>query len=709
MKKGLRLVLFFLIALEMVGCFTTKAQKGESVSTAQEAPKTSTSKETKQWEWQITKEEAVQKETPLTAEVITPRELKAPEVILPPPVGEKLPVSITFQSADVREVLKVLLGELLNVNYVIDKKVGGELTFRMVGQFYKDEMLNIIQTVLNVHDLALVKRDGLVEVTLLERAKMEPGTLSLGEKIEKKGADIVTQVVPLNYVAPQMLIPALRAFMTPAGIVMAPNDAHAIVVVDKASNIERIVAMIDAFDIPFFAGKAVKFYDIKHVNVDNLAKDLESLVNSLGAPPKGPAAQIGFIPMSDTNKLLVAVANPEMLPTVDFWIKHLDVRSPGEAQLYIYKLQHKKADSMASILNDLFAKEGGLKAPVPGPPGEPGKAAGPVTQAGAVKVIADADSNSLVIKALPQDYQNIRRIIEVMDATPKQVLIEVLIAEVTLDDALSYGVEYFFRNNGTLNEGFAVSLQPTGVTGIGRGTVPPPSPNVTLPGGTKLFLLQKDVDVIINFLAQTTHVEVLSTPRIIVRHEQKAVIQVGSQQPIATSQVQVPIAGGTPQAGATIATQNAIQYKDIGTILTVTPRIGENNMVTMDVTQEVTFIGPSVTIGATGTTFPSFTTRKATTSLVVENGRTIVLGGIIDINNTKSVKRIPVLGSVPLLGNLFKSQDITKKKTELLLVLTPFIVSSPEEADKITKDFENKLKAIERLRSKTAKESVVVQ
>lgn len=702
MRSGPGLVLFLLTAIAMAGCIITDVKEDKSPPTAQNTPKPPPPSETTKWEWQITKEGVVEDKAPLPAEITTPRELKAPETALPTPVGEKMDVSIAFQSADVREVLKVLLGELLNANYVIDRKVGGEFTFRMVGQFYKEEILNIIQAVLNVYNLALVRRDGMIEVTLLEEAKMEPGPLNLGKKIERSGTNIITQVIPLDYITPQALIPTLRSFMTPAGIAMAPNDVHAIVVVDKASNMERIVAMINTFDVPFFAGRAVKFYEIKHINVANLAKDLESLANSLGAPPKGPAAQIGFVPLTDANKLLVSVATPDMLPTIDFWVKHMDVKFPGEAQLYIYKLQHKKAEAMASILQDLFVKEGTARKVEEGPQGTPGTV-GTISPAGPVKVISDADSNSLVIKALPQDYQNIRRIIEVMDATPKQVLIEVLIAEVTLTDALAYGVEYFLRNNAQ-KEGIAISLQPTGVSPIGRGTIPPVLPkDVTIPGGSRFFLLRKDLDVLISFLDSATRVEVLSTPKILVRHEQKATIQVGQEEPILTQQLQQP----SPSEPGKFVTQNTVQYKSVGVILTVTPRIGENNMITMDINQEVSSVKEAVTAGINS---PSFTARKATTSLVVENGRTIVIGGIIEKRNNRIEKRVPVVSRVPLLGNLFKSQSISKTKTELLLILTPYVVSNPEEADKVTKDFERQLQAIEKLRSKTtAKETVVVQ
>lgn len=727
MKQWIYLVSFLLIALAATSCTVTEVQDDGSTPVAKDLhkPPPPAPAKPQDWEWQITKESPPEERPPIPAEGVIPMEFKRPEVALPPPTGEKMDVSITFQSADIAEVMKVLLGELLDVNYVIDRKVGGEFTFRMVGQFYKEEMMNIIQAVLNVHGLAMVKRNGLIEVVILEEAKMEPGPLFTGKRIESKGADIITQVVPLTYITPQNLIPAIKSFMTPAGIAMAPNDARAVVLVDKASNMERLVAMMGTFDVPFFAGRAVKFYDVKNVNVANMAKDLDALANSLGAPPKGPGgSQIGFVPLADSNKLLVAVADPEMLPTIDFWVRNMDTKAPAEAQLYIYKLQHKKAAAMASILNDLFGKESAGRAPIPteagtaGPPApiepgvpmppEAGAPAAPtatpsISPAGPVKVIADADSNSLVIKALPQDYQNIRRIIEVMDATPKQVLIEVLIAEVTLDNQLAYGVEYFFRNtqHGRLRDTGAISLQQ--IPDASRSAfLPGTPPNIAFAEGSKFMLLRKDVDILLNFLDKTTHIEVLSTPRILVRHEQKATIQVGSEEPILTQQAQQ--LSQVPQGP--ITTLNTVQYKSIGVILTVTPRIGENNMVTLDVNQEVSSIQPSSGVGGS----PRFTTRKANTSLVVENGRTIVLGGIIENRSNKIIRRVPFISSVPLLGNLFKSRDTLRTKTELLLILTPSIVSNPEEADKVTQDFEKKLKAIESLRSrKTTKEKVVVQ
>jgi general secretion pathway protein D len=708
--EGVLIFILFLLIVPVYGCTEKEKREDKPTPVAQGPSKPATPEKAEKWEWQITEEKAAVGGRPRTTEATIPVDLSPPVVELRAPVGEEMDVSMTFHSADIATVLEVLLGELLDVNYIIGEEVGGKLTFRMVGKFYKEEMLNIIQGVLNVNNLAMVQRDGLIEVVLLGEAKLEASPLTMGKTIRAKGANLVTQVVPLHYTVPQAILPTIRAFLTPSGIAMSPSDSHVVVIVDKASNVSRLVAMTDSFDIPFFGGKAVKFYDVTNVNVANLAKDLEALAVNLGAPPKGPQAQVGFIPLEDSNKLLVAVADPEMLATVDFWVKQMDVESPGGAQIYIYKLQHKKAESMANIISELFTGSAGTSSKVTRPdepvqtgPSIPQVLKSAASQAGPVTVIADAESNSLVMRALPKDYQNIRRIIEIMDATPKQVLIEVLIAEVTLTDALEFGVEYFLQEH---QYGIASSLLPAGIPPLDPVAIPEIIPSVGSTGGTKgIFISPKNPDLtaIVTLLDTTTDVEVLSTPRILVRHEQKAVIQVGQEEPILTQELQE---ADPAQAGEFI-TSNTVEYKDIGIILTVTPRIGENRMITLDVTQEVTSIQSEVTQGIDS---PRFTTRKATTSLVVEDGRTIIIAGIIESRYDNIVKKIPVISRIPVLGHLFKSENRTKKKTELMLVLTPRVVNNSDDADRLTQEFERKLEAIEKLRSKTAsKGSVAVQ
>jgi type II secretory pathway component GspD/PulD (secretin) len=264
------------------------------------------------------------------------------------------------------------------------------------------------------------------------------------------------------------------------------------------------------------------------------------------------------------------------------------------------------------------------------------------------------------------------------------VLIEAVIAEVSLTDNLSHGVEYFFRHGGAsargMPKGSNVSLLPSGVVSGSTGT---------LAGGFKAFTFNRDIDVIFDLLASETEIEILSTPHLLVRDEQTASIQVGASEPILTGTTQT-------SAGATL---DQIQYRDIGKILTVTPRIGENEMVTLDISQEVSEIGETRNL-STDSSPQAFTVRKAETSLVIKSGHAIYLGGIIDIKNDLNIRKIPLLGDIPVLGNLFKSIAKTKSKTELMVLITPHIINTASEADMMTKEFKDKLNQIAKMQKK---------
>jgi type II secretion system protein D len=304
-----------------------------------------------------------------------------------------------------------------------------------------------------------------------------------------------------------------------------------------------------------------------------------------------------------------------------------------------------------------------------------------------MKIIADKNTNSIIIKALPSDYKNIKAIIQTLDATPQQVLIEAIIAEVTLQDTLSKGVEVFFRYGGPSAsgkpKGAVASLLPTGVTSGDTGV---------LPGGIRTFTFNRDIDAIFNLVATETESEILSTPHILVRDEQTASIQVGQSEPIRS--------GSTTGSGGVTTAQ--IEYRDTGTILTITPRIGENQMLTLDIVQE---LSSAVLSSASDIDSPTFPIRKTETSLVVKSGHAIYLGGIINVKNETIHKKMPFLGSIPYLGRLFKSDEITKKRTELMVLITPHIINTSGDADRLTRDFRDKLQQIADMQKREKKAS----
>jgi general secretion pathway protein D len=517
----------------------------------------------------------------------------------------------------------------------------------------------------------VVKDGNIFQVLPIQEARSEARIVHLDGRVKAGGREVITQIVSLKHVAPQVIIPTLRGLLTKGGFVIAPNDTHAIVISDNATNMDRLLKVIMTFDVPFFAGQALKFYEIKYADPATLAKDLELVAQTLGASTKAPKLDIAFIPFQDTNKILVATAMPELLESVDAWIANIDVHlGEHKPKMYIYKMQHEQAESTVAILTELFKEkitppEKGIKAGT-----EP------------MKIIADKNTNSIIVRSLPADYQSIKVVIQTLDATPQQVLIEAIIAEVTLTDNLDLGVEVFFRYGGASGsgkpKGAVGSLLPASITDSGSTS--------TLSGGIRAFTFNRDIDTIFNLIASEGETEILSTPHLLVRDEQTASIQVGSSEPISTGET----------SGSGISTSQ-IQYRDIGKILTVTPRIGENNMITLDVTQEISEV--STTTSAVPDT-PAFTIRKTETSLVVKSGHAIYLGGIIDIKDELTIKKLPLLGDIPYIGNVFRSTDSAKTKTELMILLTPYIINNNDDADRLTHEFKGKLEQIAKMQKK---------
>ncbi len=657
MIKNLVLILFSLLLVFHAGC--KLFQKNEEPVKLEEIEEDVSGN----WEWEIspdTKESVKEEAKPAQSEFVYPLEkIETESISTKVPKGKKIEIVFNFQNADIKEVLKVILGDIMGLNYTMDKRVNGVITLRTEGEFYNNELLDIVQATLNINGFAVVESENIFKILPIQEARTESNIVPLDRSV-RAGGEVITQIIPLKHVAPQVIIPTLRGLLTKAGFVIAPNDTHAIIISDKVTNIGKLLKILRTFDVPFFAGKALKFYDIKYADPAKLATDLEKIVQTLGASTKAPKLDMAFIPFEDTNKLLVATRVPEMMESVDAWILNIDVHvDENIPKMYIYKMQHEQAESTVPILTELFKEK------ITPPADKGGKAI-----AEPMKIIADKNTNAIIVKALPADYYVIKSIIEALDATPQQVLIEAIIAEVTLTDNLAHGVEYFFRRRGRDSEGGSISLLPTGATqGIGD-----------LAGaGTKIFSMNRDIDAIVTLIAGETELEILSSPHLLVRDEQTASIQVGSSEPIQT--------GSTVNTAGTTA---SIEYRDIGKILTVTPRIGENNMITLDVIQEISEVGTASAVPDT----PAFTIRKTETSLVVKSGHAIYLGGIIDIKDTLTEKKFPLLGDIPYLGKLFRSHDSAKTKTELMILLTPFIINNYDDADRLTNTFRSKLKQI---------------
>ena len=654
----------------IVGCKTTPTKQSDYTPFQKPVTLSTTTEdvEKRAWEYDVSPKKEVpveKKEGAVPEEFVYPKELRKPEPAIRRPeyTGEKIDIAFNFDNAEIKDVMHVILSEILNVNYILDRRVGGQINLHATGQVYKEELMAMLNAVLFVYDFAIVKDGNLYRVLPKPDARPETNIVITGDKIPAWSKDIIIQIVPLQYESPKDLNNTLRPFMTGIGNIIIHGNSQFLILMEIASNMEKLLTLIKTFDTPFFAGKAVKFYDFKYVDARNMAKDLTALIQSLGGKV-GNEGEINFIPFSDTNKMLVITRSPEFLPKIDLWVKNIDVQPSEldeETRIYVYKVQHQKAETIVPILTQIYNEKMAAQPKFLGKkPLEP------------MKVVSDAKTNSIVIKALPSDYKCVKAIIEAIDATPQQVFIEVLILEIGLSNNLDYGAEW------KMNMG---NLKVNGLTDSTSG-------DLASDAGTPFLKYTKgNFQLLMDILASNSNTKILSAPHLLVRDEQPANIQVGDQVPILSSSGQ--------QTGTTVTFQQ-VQYRDTGVILTVTPHIAENDFITLDVKQEVSDVAKETTASVQS---PRFSTRKAETSLVVKSGHTISLGGIIKEKDDTTIRKIPLLGDIPFLGNLFKSTSISSSRTELMMLITPYIANNAEDADALTDAFKKKLKELEPLLS----------
>jgi general secretion pathway protein D len=424
----------------------------------------------------------------------------------------------------------------------------------------------------------------------------------------------------------------------------------------------------------------------------------------------------------------VVSSQPAYLEQAELWVQRLDRTSnTDEPQIYVYPVQNSRAANLAEVLSGIFGaqaatvsgtsllapgqeatqlqsdfelgttaeqtspEEGtatgarprlGQPAPTVAAPlspraspfGSQGTTFGQEEEEGQpeTRIIADDSTNSLVIRALPADYRKIRDAIERLDTLPLQVLIEATVAEVTLTNDLRYGVEWFFRS-GDFEATF--SQLPTNAPVVG-----------TFPGFSALFS-NADVRVVLSALEQVSDVNVISSPQLLVLDNQTARLQVGDQVPITVQQA-------TPITGDVNTIVNSIELRDTGVILTVTPRVNAGGLVILEIQQEVSNVVRAETVTQSELATPTISQRLVSSTVAVQSGQTIALGGLITDNRNRSRSGVPILSSIPIIGVLFSTRNNANARTELLVLLTPRVIDSAARAQAVTDELRRRLTGI---------------
>jgi general secretion pathway protein D len=454
-----------------------------------------------------------------------------------------------------------------------------------------------------------------------------------------------------------------------------------------------------------------------------MIKELETI---FGTGKDRGTGVIRFVPIERLNAILGVTRTASYLQEAAAWVERLDQRSAAvDERIFVYYVQNGRAVDLAATLNSVFSRKGeaalasaasstptrrieksdepylsqGLPIPLrpqaaqPAQPGQTGTApaipespqrAGTevifpsgtedgngirVSAQTAPRIIADEKNNAILVMSTPAEYRIVEMALAKLDVPPLQVLIEAVVAEVTLTTDLRYGVQWFFQvgsNGFTLSNGNSGAVSPT------------------FPGFAAVLQSGSDIRAVLSALESITTVNVLSSPQLMVLNNQTATLQVGDQVPIATQSASSTLVPGAPIV-------NTIQFRDTGVILKVTPRVNEGGLVLMDISQEVSDVARTTTSGIDS---PTIQQRKFNSSVSVQNGETIALGGLIRDRRVGGDSGIPVLKDIPWLGNLFKTTTDSDNRTELVVLITPRVARSQADIRGITEEFRERLRAL---------------
>ncbi len=639
----------------------------------------------------------------------------------PPPIRPSMPrtgpaVVFNFDNADLYEVIRVI-GEVLRINYIIDPRVKGVVNIHTSGSISSEDAFPIFQSILRLNGATAVKKDDVYEIvpfsdgkksSLLPSPTREPGKPPSEE-------NYTIQIVSVKYIPVAEVSKIIKPFLSDGADIIEHPPHNILIIGDIASNIKKSLDIIGLFDIDIFTDLRVRIYPILNSDVNEVSKEMERIFSSFEVSTKsGRGVGITFTPITRINSLLVVSSIPSIFEKVERWLKELD-RIPTEGSkfsVFVYYVQNAKAKDLAEVLKPAFTagkdKKGEFKEKTveqpPGqrsirpPPTPPTPQAAPTEEGGAVPVgeitiVVDETNNALVIRAFPRDYRSILETIKKLDIYPKQVLIEVFLAEITLDDANKFGIEWarFISSNPPIAQEFTL-------------TSPPPTDpfGQALAAGTNLRYsiveLGGRVAAAINAAASDNRLKVVSSPHILASNNKEAKIQVGSSQPILTNTYSTGI---TSTTGIGVV-EGTIEYKDIGIILIVTPRISDGGLVSMEISVENSTV--ATTSLGTLPSIPVFNKRTAKTVLSVMEGQAIVIGGLIQDTKNETKSGIPWLSKIPILGAIFGYQTYEMGRTELILMMTPHVISDLNQSNAVTREFRARVEGLKQELEKEQKE-----
>jgi general secretion pathway protein D len=611
--------------------------------------------------------------------------VQAPKTTVVKQQGGEL--TLSFEGADLREVVKTVLSDILQKSYIMDPRVGGTITLHTKRPIPKTAVLPTLETVLRMNGAVLLQQeDGVYQIVPSSMAGKGNVTPQLGEVGKALQGGYSIQVVPLKFIGAADMAKILEPLAVDPGDIRVDGLRNLLILSGSEPELRHLIETVDMFDVDWIAGMSVGLYPLKNVDAKTVVGDLEKLFGEKGMGPLAGALRV--MPIERLNALLVVTPQAKYLDEVKTWIDRLDGPGVGGSgqHLYVYQVQNGKAEKLASLLNEAFGKKSAsttVAAPTvaPGvvatevkstdksPPKEtakPASANNSLSLPENVRIIADKDNNALLILASPGDYDLIESALRKLDVEPRQVLIEVTIAEVTLTGELQYGLDWALTNGPNITSSMTTGLKST------------------LPFSYSWTSSTGKIKAVLSALANDSKLKVVSSPHITVADNQKASIEVGDQVPT-ISQTE------STSASATGVIQS-VQYLDTGVLLSVTPHVNVGGLVTMDIDQEVSNAAKTVTSTINS---PTISKRTAKSTVTVQSGETLVMAGLISDQDTHASSGLPLLSKLPVIGGLFGTLDDNHNRTELIILITPRVLANANQAAEVTDEYRRRMRSLE--------------
>lgn len=653
----------------------------------------------------------------------------------PAPSSTQGDISLNFSNQPIEAVVNSVLGDLLHVSYTIAPGVTGDVSFSTATPVSRQEALSILETLLSWSNNALIKQGD--SYVVLPASKAIAGKLVPQMPLSAPANGLSARLFPLKYISATEMQKLLKPYANDDTFLSVDPSRNMLSLAGTPEELNNYQRTIETFDVNWLKGMSIGVFALEHASVTELMPQIKEVFGPNSDTPL--AGMVKFLPVERTNSIVAISSQPEYLNDIGDWIRTIDNGGGNEPQLYVYDVRNMKAVDLAKYLQQIYGtqqanKSDGAKV-APGlqtkslsslntaststlgsnatsadasdsqdqesntqaddastdsdsdsadDDGQASGGGGNEESDGSldqsIRISAEKNSNQLLVRTRPSQWKEIEAAIHRLDNMPMQVQIETRILEVNLTGDLDMGVQWYLGRLAGNSSSTTVANASGSQGALGGG-------GAGLSSTDSMFysFVSSKLQVALHALETSGRTQVLSAPSLVVMNNQKAKIQVGDDIPI--SQTSISTTTST-------STVSSVEYVQTGVILSVVPRINPGGLVYMDINQQVSDAATSSTSSSTTDSNPTISTRSVATQVAVQSGQTVLLGGLIKQNDSQTNSSVPYLGRIPGLGWLFGNSSKSHSRTELVVLITPRVISNNNQARQVTDEYSQQMQLL---------------